>query len=51
MLFPNPFLTPDRQPESEPQWERLALWDHLRQRYLGLPADPRDRSGRRMEHG
>ena len=50
VLFPNPFLTPDLRFEPEPRWERLALWDDLRGRYLGLPPDPRDRSGRRMLH-
>jgi hypothetical protein len=50
VLLPNPFLTPDLGFEPEPRWERLALWDDLRRRYLGLPPDPRDRSGRRMLH-
>lgn len=50
VLFPNPFLTPDLRFEPEPRWERLALWDDLRRRYLGLPPDPRDRAGRRMLH-
>ena len=36
--------------EPEPRWERLALWDDLRRRYLGLDPDPRDRSGRRLLH-
>src|SRR5262249_62080470 len=48
VLFPNPFLTEALELEPEPRWERLSLWDELRQRYLGLPPDPRDRSGRRM---
>jgi hypothetical protein len=51
LLFPNPFLTEDLRMEAEPRWERLALWDDLRRRYLGLAPDPRDRSGRRMLHG
>jgi hypothetical protein len=48
VLLPNPFLTEELRLEPEPRWGRLALWDELRERYLGLPPDPRDRSGRRM---
>ncbi len=51
VLFPNPYLTEDLKFAPEPRWERLRLWDDLRQRYLGLGPDPRDRSGRRMLHG
>jgi hypothetical protein len=51
VLFPNPFLTDEQKLAPEPRWERLALWDDGRRRYLGLEPDPRDRSGRRMLHG
>ncbi|HMQ54955.1 MAG TPA: hypothetical protein PKE64_20885 [Anaerolineae bacterium] len=30
---------------------RLALWDHLRQKYFGLTPDEKDRSGLRFIHG
>jgi hypothetical protein len=34
-----------------PDWSRLALWDHLRSRWLGLAEpDPFDRSGRGFRH-
>ena len=33
-------------------WSRLALWDHLRRRWLGLAdPDPFDRSGHGFQHG
>ncbi len=50
VLFPNPFLTRDQRFRERPDWSALALWDHVRQRHLGLDPDPRDRSGRRMLH-
>lgn len=51
VMLPNPFLSHDMGLLAEPQWEQLALWDRLRHRYLGLDADPRDRSGKRFVHG
>ena len=33
-----------------PQWERLAAWDDLRQRCLGLAPDPFDRTGTGFVH-
>ena len=50
VLFPNPFLTEELDVRETPDWSRLALWDYVRERYLDLPADPRDRSGRRFSH-
>jgi hypothetical protein len=50
VLFPNPFLTDALELRPAPDWSRLALWDHVRARYLGLPPDPRDRAGRRFVH-
>ena len=49
VLLPNPFLDPDTDRFlAEPDWSRLALWDKLRARWLGLTApDPVDRSGNR----
>jgi nitrile hydratase accessory protein len=51
VLLPNPFLDSDDQPVAHPDWERLACWDALRARYLGLAPDPADRSGTRFRHG
>lgn len=47
ILLPNPFLHPETEKILKaPDWSRLALWDHLRTRWLGLDApDPFDRSG------
>jgi len=50
VLFPNPFLTEDLAFADQPDWTRLHLWDHVRETYLGMPPDDRDRSGRRMVH-
>jgi hypothetical protein len=49
VLLPNPFLDPDADRFlKEPDWSRLALWDKLRARWLGLAEpDPVDRSGNR----
>lgn len=53
ILLPNPFLSPDSDKVLKaPDWSRLALWDHLRGRWLGLAEpDPFDRSGKRFSHG
>ena len=51
VFLPNPFLDADDRPVGEPDWSRLECWDELRARYLGLSADPADRSGRRFRHG
>jgi hypothetical protein len=49
VLLPNPFLDPDTDRFlKEPDWPRLALWDTLRARWLGLTEpDPVDRSANR----
>ncbi|TVR66092.1 MAG: hypothetical protein EA420_02105, partial [Candidatus Competibacteraceae bacterium] len=36
VFLPNPYLTVEQKILKEPRWEHLALWDHLRQTYLGL---------------
>jgi hypothetical protein len=53
ILLPNPFLSPDRDEiVKTPDWSRLALWDRLRARWLGLALpDPFDRSAQRFRHG
>ena len=50
VLLPNPFLGDHHEYLPAPDWSRLALWDHLRQTYLGLPPDPFDRTGTRFIH-
>lgn len=52
IFFPNPFLTDDDGLREQPDWSRLAAWDRLRARWLGIPEpDPFDRSGRGFHHG
>lgn len=51
VMLPNPFLSHEMGMLPAPQWDELAVWDRLRNRYLGLEADPRDRSGKRFVHG
>ncbi|HEX3952688.1 MAG TPA: hypothetical protein VHW90_03880 [Stellaceae bacterium] len=51
VLLPNPFLDDADKVTKQPDWDRLALWDHLRARWLGLPPDPVDRSGCGFSHG
>jgi hypothetical protein len=52
ILLPNPFLSPDHDKIVKvPDWSRLALWDRLRARWLGLEPDPFDRSAKRFRHG
>lgn len=43
VFLPNPYLSADMQRLRPPDWGRLALWDRLRQEFLGLAADPDDR--------
>lgn len=43
VFLPNPYLTVDQKILKEPDFERLALWDHLRMRYLALAPDELDR--------
>ena len=41
----------DQSVMKEPDWDRLALWDRLRSKYLGLSTDPLDRSAPGFSHG
>jgi hypothetical protein len=52
IAFPNPFLSADgTKALKEPDWSRLALWDEMRLRYVGIPGpDPVDRSGTGFRH-
>jgi hypothetical protein len=51
VFLPSPFLGDDGRPVRPPRWERLAAWDDLRQRCLGLAPDPFDRTGTSFVHG
>jgi hypothetical protein len=53
VLLPNPFLSPTNEKIlKQPDWSRLALWDALRARWLGLAEpDPADRSATVFRHG
>lgn len=53
VLLPNPFLSPTNDKVlKHPDWSRLALWDALRARWLGLTEpDPLDRSATGFRHG
>lgn len=51
VFLPSPFLSDDLTPLPVPDWSRLALWDTLRERYLDLGPDPKDRTGTRFVHG
>jgi hypothetical protein len=52
VLLPNPFLDQDSDRCLQtPEWSRLALWDSLRARWLGLTEpDPVDRTGKGFRH-
>lgn len=51
VFLPNPFITDEMKIAREPDWSRLALWDHLRAKYLGLGPDPKDRTAKTLFHG
>ena len=50
VFLPNPFIGDDGKLLRSPQWDRLAAWDELRQRFLGLDPDPFDRTGKGFVH-
>jgi hypothetical protein len=37
IFFPNPYLTDDQKIRQEPDWNRLTLWQRLRQHYGETP--------------
>ncbi len=51
VFFPNPFLSDSQKVLKQPDWDRLSLWDSFRLRYLGLEADPLDRSASKFRCG
>lgn len=50
IFLPNPFLSDEMKTLDEPRWERLALWDEMRQKHLGMPPDPKDRLALHFRH-
>ena len=50
IILPSPFLSDEQRALPEPDWSRLALWDRLRKKYLGLDSDPIDRAGTSFLH-
>ncbi len=50
VFLPNPFISDDHKIAQTPDWSRLALWDHLRETYLGLGPDAKDRSAAGFSH-
>lgn len=51
VFLPSPFVGDDGKRLQPPRWERLAAWDDLRQRLLGLDPDSFDRTGTSFVHG
>jgi len=51
IFFPNPFLTDEDGIAEQPDWSRLAVWQDISARYLGLPVDPLDRMGKGFGRG
>lgn len=50
IYLPNPLLTDDHHYAKSPDWAKLGLWDTLRKTYLGLEADPKDRTAKKFSH-
>jgi hypothetical protein len=50
VFFPNPWLDDIQHPVAEADWDRLEAWDAIRERFLGLPADPLDRTAAGFRH-
>ncbi|WP_432057833.1 DUF7676 family protein [Streptomyces sp. bgisy022] len=50
VLLPNPFLTDRQEILDTPDFTRLTAWDALRERFLSLPPDPLDRTGKGFAH-
>ena len=51
VLLPNPHLDEHQNYVEKPDWERLYLWDRLRQKYLSQGSDLVDRSAPKFFHG
>ena len=50
VFLPNPFFTDDLKISKTPDWSRLSLWDQLRESYLGLDPDEKDRTAKGFSH-
>lgn len=51
IFLPNPFLTEEGRSLSPPDFTKLALWQYLRSKYLGMPErDEKDYLGKRFQH-
>lgn len=48
VFLPNPFLNIEQQVLKEPNFENLAMWNHLRKEYLNLDVDELDYSPSKM---
>ncbi|MCC7517029.1 MAG: hypothetical protein IT470_06795 [Pseudomonadales bacterium] len=51
VFLPSPFLSVEQKIIKVPQYENLALWDHLRQTYLGIAPEALDRAGKGFHNG
>jgi hypothetical protein len=50
IYFPNPFLTEADGLAEAPDWDRLALWNHVLKTYAGHAPDGRDTLGKGFRH-
>jgi hypothetical protein len=50
VLFPHPWLDDTQHPLPAAVWDRLQAWDAIRDRFLGLPPDPLDRTATGFRH-
>nr|VFJ70838.1 MAG: hypothetical protein BECKFW1821C_GA0114237_10252 [Candidatus Kentron sp. FW] len=51
VFLPNPYLSVEQKILKEPVWVHLEMWEHLREKYLDLPPDPKDRNAHRRVCG
>jgi hypothetical protein len=51
IFFASPFLSAGDKVAKEPNWERLAMWRDISQRYLDREPEQFDQSGRGYGHG
>ena len=51
VLLPNPHLDERQNYMENPDWNRLYLWDRLREKYLATGEDPVDRTAPGFWHG
>lgn len=51
VFLPSPFLSVEQKFIREPDYSRLALWDHLRATYLNIQPEALDRQGKGFAHG